>query len=178
LSFGIVALGESLGAPVEVTDGVLASYLDGADSRRSVRARGYRGFHRAADDEQLTDLAVRAAREALARASVAAADLDLVVVAIPDVAEYLCWDAAAAVQGRLGATRAEAVLINHACGGGVMAFDTVGGRLATHPRYEHALVVASNRVCEAYQNRMDSTSTVLSDGAAAAVVRRGGWPPR
>lgn len=172
VTFGIVALGESLGERVEITDRVIAAHVDSDETARTVRAWGYRGFHRAAEEVLLTDLAVQAAQQALTRASVAAADLDLVVVAIPDLAEYLCWDAAAAVQGRLGATHAEAVLVNHACGSGVMAFDTVAGRLATHPSYQQALIVAANRVCETYQNRMVSTTTVLSDGAAAAVLRR------
>ncbi|MFC4147941.1 3-oxoacyl-ACP synthase III family protein [Micromonospora mangrovi] len=170
MSFGIVAIGESLGEPVEVTDAVIAQY---AASEETVRSWGYRRFHRAEDGALLTDLAVRACEEALRASSVDAAEVDLVVLAIADFAEYLCWDAAAAVQGRIGAVNAEAMLINQACSSGTVAFDAVAGRFATHPDYRHALIVSANRVCDTYQNRMDSTTTVLSDGAAAALVRRG-----
>lgn len=171
--FGIVALADCVGARVDVTDAILAAYVRDEERRRAVRSWGYRSFHCAADDVMISDLAVDAAERALAQAGMDAAQLDLVVLAIPDLADYLCWDVAAAVQGRLGALGAEATLVNHACGSGVMAFDTVAGRFATHPEYTNALIVAANRVCTNYQNRMDSTTTVLSDGAAAAVLRRG-----
>jgi 3-oxoacyl-[acyl-carrier-protein] synthase-3 len=170
MSFGIVAIGESLGELVDVTDSVIKEYTA---SDETVRSWGYRHFHRAGDGALLTDLAVQACEEALKAASVDASEVDLVVLAIADFAEYLCWDAAAAVQGRIGAVGAEAILVNQACCSGVMAFDTVAGRFATHENYQNALIVSSNRICDAYQNRMDSTTTVLSDGAVAALVRRG-----
>ena len=89
-----------------------------------------------------------------------------------DIAEYLYWDAAAATQARLGAHRAEAVLVNQACGAGVLALDAAAGKFATRPEYRTALVIAANRVCDAYWNRMESTTAVTSDGAAAAVLVR------
>ncbi len=162
MSYGIVAMGEALGEPVKITDDVIESYTANGEA---VRSWGYRSFHRAGDDTFLTDLAVEAAGQALDAAAADAADIDLVVVAIADFAEYLCWDAAAAVQGRIGARRAEAVLINQACSSGVIAFDIVAGRFATHPDYQNALIVASNRICETYQNRMKAMMNVLSDGA-------------
>jgi 3-oxoacyl-[acyl-carrier-protein] synthase III len=170
MSYGIVAMGAALGQPVQITDSVIKTYT--ADSE-AVRFRGYRSFHRAGDGTFLTDLAVQAAERALETASADPADIDLIVLAVADFSEYLCWDAAAALQGRIAAHRAEAVLVNQACCSGVMAFDTVAGRFATHPRYRNALIVAANRICETYQNRMESNTSVLSDGAAAALVRRG-----
>lgn len=173
MPFGIVAIREALGETVPLTDFAIRQYTSSEETLQAVRAWGYRNFHRAPDDVLLTDLAVQAAESALEAAAIAATDLDLVVFATADFAEYLCWDAAAAVQGRIGARGAEAVLVNHACCSGVMAFDTVGGRFATHPHYQKALIVASNRICDAYQNRMETSTSVLSDGAAAAVVQRG-----
>jgi 3-oxoacyl-[acyl-carrier-protein] synthase-3 len=94
------------------------------------------------------------------------------VLAISDLAEYLYWDPAAATQARLGAHNAEAVLVNQACSGGVASFDVVAGKLAAHAEYRTALVIGANRVCEAYWNRMEINTSIFSDGAAAAVVRR------
>jgi 3-oxoacyl-[acyl-carrier-protein] synthase-3 len=170
MSYGIVATGEALGEPVKITDEVIESYTTDSEA---IRSWGYRSFHRAKDGTYLTDLAVRAAEQALDSASADAADIDLIVLAITDFSEYLCWDAAAALQGRIGARRAEAVLANQACCSGVIAFDTVAGRFATHPDYRNALIVAANQICDTYQNRMGSSTSVLSDGAAAALVRRG-----
>ncbi|AUH44421.1 3-oxoacyl-ACP synthase III family protein [Streptomyces sp. CMB-StM0423] len=170
MSYGIVAIGESLGESVEVTDAEIEKYTT---SHETVRSWGYRRFRRADDGVLLTDLAVQACEQALKEAAVDAAEVDLVVLAIADFAEYLCWDAAAAVQGRIGAVNAEAILVNQACCSGVMAFDTAAGRFATHENYHHALIVASNRICDTYQNRMETSTSVLSDGAVAALVRRG-----
>ncbi len=109
----------------------------------------------------------------MAAAGVAPDQVDLVVLAMADVPEYLYWDAAAATQAKIGALSAEAVLVNQACSSGVAAFDVVAGKFSTHPDYRVALLVAANRVPEAYWNRMDSSTAITSDGAAAAVLVRG-----
>lgn len=169
ISFGICGFGHVLGEPVDVAHAA-PSYTADVDR---VAGWEYRRFRRAADDVGLTDLAVAAGERALAAAGVAADELDLVVLATSDIAEHLYWDAAAATQARLGARRAQAILLNQACGGGVASFDIVAGKLATHPDYETALIVGANRVCETYWNRMEINTSIFSDGAAAAVLRRG-----
>lgn len=168
VAFGICGFGHELGEPVDVAQAA-AHYTDDLDR---VAGWEYRRFRRSAPDVGLTDLAVQAGERALADAGVDAGELDLVVLATSDIAEYLYWDPAAATQARLGATRAEAILVNQACGGGVASFDLVAGRFATHPDYRTALIVGANRVCEAYWNRMEINTSIFSDGAAAAVVRR------
>lgn len=165
---GVAALAHVLGEPVDVA-AAAAAYTKDLDRLRSWE---YRTFHRAGPGVGVTDLAVVAGGTALDRAGLTAADVDLVVLALPDLAEYLYWDPAAHTQARLGAHRAEAVLLNQACGGGVAAFDTVAGRFATHPGYRTALVIGANRVCEPYWNRMEVNTSVFSDGAAAAVLVR------
>jgi len=167
--FGVLALGHVLGDPVEVAQAA-PRYTTDLDR---VASWEYRRFHRADDGVGLTDLAVEAGRRALANAGVDAAEVDLVVLAISDISEYLYWDPSAATQARLGAVRAEALLLNQACGGGVAGFDAVAGKFATHPDYRTALLVGANRVCEPYWNRMEINTSVFSDGAAAAVIRRG-----
>jgi 3-oxoacyl-[acyl-carrier-protein] synthase-3 len=168
MSFGLVSFGEALGEPAEVAD-VVAEYTD--DVNR-VLGYGYERVHRCAPEVGLTDLAVRAGTRALTAAGVAAADVDLVVLAVTDLVEYLYWDAAADLAHRLGAVDAEAVLLTQACTTGVVSLDTVAGRFATHPGYRTALVVAANRTCETYWNRMDVQPMVFSDGAVGAVARR------
>lgn len=169
LSFGILGFGHVLGDPVDVAEAA-PEYT--ADLTR-VAGWEYRRFHRAPDGVGLTDLAVEAGERALAAAGVEAADVDLLVLAISDLAEYLYWDPAALTQARLGARRAEALLLSQACGGGVASFDAVAGKLASHPDYQTALVIGANRVCEPYWNRMEINTSIYSDGAAAAVLRRG-----
>ncbi len=164
-----MSFGSALGEPLAVADAA-PQYTE--DTER-IQAYGYRAIHRAPPDVGLTDLAADAARAALAEAGTEAADLDLIVLAITDIPEYLYWDAAASLQARLGAHRAEAVLLTQGCAGGVTCFDLLAGRFATHPDYRRALIVGANRTCDAYWNRMHTNALLFSDGAGAAVARRG-----
>jgi 3-oxoacyl-[acyl-carrier-protein] synthase-3 len=173
-TFGITSFGHALGEQYDVAEQAPHYTAD----LKKIRAWGYRGFHRADDATGLTDLAVRAGQAALEASGVAPADVDLVVLAIADIAEHLYWDPAAATQARLGAHNAEALLLNQACGAGVMAFDAAAGKLASHPDYTRVLIIAANRVCEAYWNRMEANTCVSSDGAAAALAVRGHRPLR
>ncbi|MEU9095156.1 3-oxoacyl-ACP synthase III family protein [Streptomyces sp. NPDC087901] len=169
MTFGIVAVDWALGDSLPVAEAAPAY----TDRLRQVAGWGYRTFHRATDGTGLTDLATEAGQRALDRAGVTAADIDLVVLAMADIPEYLYWDAAASTQARLGAFSAEACLVNQACSSGVVAFDLVAGKFATHPEYRKALLISAHKVCEPYWNRMESGTAVTSDGAAAAVLVRG-----
>ena len=164
-----MAFGSELGEPVPV-DSVLDQYTE--DIER-VRGYGYRVVHRCPPGVGVTDLALGAARRALDAADVDPLELDLIVLALTDLAEYLYWDPAASLQHRLGAHRAEAVLITQACTAGLAGLDLIAGKFATHPGYRSALLVGGSRVCEPYWNRMATQSMVFSDGATAAVARRG-----
>jgi len=157
MSFGLTMFGHATAA---------SATIDGP-------ARGYRSYHCAAPEVGITDLAVAAGEDAMKNAQVDPGDVDFLVLAIADLPEYLYWDAAASVQARLCAHRAETMLVSQGCGGGVLAFDVVAGKFATHPDYGTALLIAANRVCEQYWDRWESTTSVNSDGAAAAVAVRG-----
>lgn len=168
MTFGIVSFGYALGEPVDIGTAVRAY----SEDVERILGYGYRTLHRAADGEGVTDLGVRAAREALAKAGVGAEEIDLIVFAPTDVPEHLYWDPSASLQWRLGAHRAQALLLNQACTAGLAGLDIIAGRFATQPECRTALLVAGNRTCEAYWNRVATQSMVFSDGAAAAVLRR------
>ena len=169
MSYGLMSFGVALGAAVPVEE-VIGEYTE---DRERILGYGVRTIHRAAPGVGVTDLAVKAGLQALASAAIGPAEIDLLVFATTDLTEHLYWDAAASLAHRLGACRAEAVLLTQACTTGVAALDTVAGKFATHPGYQTALVVAANRTCEAYWNRMDTQPVIFSDGAVATVARRG-----
>lgn len=169
MDFGLVSFGSVLGTPVAV-DAVVGAYTD--DIER-VRDYGYRTIHRSPAGVGVTDLAAEAAQRALDAAGLDPLDLDLVVLGITDIAEYLYWDPAASLQHRLGAYNAEAILLTQACTAGLAGLDLIAGKFASHPGYQTAVLVGANRTCEAYWNRMATQSLVFSDGAAAAIARRG-----
>jgi 3-oxoacyl-[acyl-carrier-protein] synthase-3 len=168
MSYGLMAFGTALGVPAAV-EAVVGDYTEHIER---VRAYGYRTVHRSAPDVGVTDLAHQAASQALAAAGVSPDEVDLLVLAITDIAEYLYWDPVARLQSRLGTRRAETLLVTQACTAGVLGLDLIAGRFATRPELGTALLVAGNRSCEAYWNRMKTQSMVFSDGAAAAVIRR------
>ncbi|GAA2658106.1 3-oxoacyl-ACP synthase III family protein [Streptomyces lunalinharesii] len=167
MDYGLTAFGVATGEEVAVRD-VVTEYTEDVER---VLGYGYDRVHRALPEVSVTDLAVEAGARALE--NVPLRDVDLVVLALTDLADYLYWDAAARVQRALGLSRAEAVLVDQGCIGGVTALDTVAGRFATHPDYDVALVIGANRTVEAYWNRLDTHSLLFSDGAVAAVAVRG-----
>lgn len=169
MDYGLVAFGSVLGDP-EPVEAVVSAYTE--DIER-IHGYGYRTIHRSPPEVGVTDLAADAARKALDAAGLDPGELDLIVLGITDIAEYLYWDPAASLQHRLGAYNAEAILITQACTASLAGLDLIAGRFASHPGYQNALIVGANRTCEAYWNRMDTQSMVFSDGAAAAVARRG-----
>jgi 3-oxoacyl-[acyl-carrier-protein] synthase-3 len=125
--------------------------------------------HWCADDESTADLAEKAALQALERAGVAAADLDLIIVAT-DTPEYISPSTAAVLQYRLGATGAGTFDLNTACAGFVTALDTASKYIQADPQYQRVLVVGAYAMSK-YLNKADKkTVTLFADGAGAVVL--------
>lgn len=167
--FGVLALAHALGEPRDVA-ATVADYVDDPDR---VLLWGYRTYHRSPEDTSASDLAARAAEKSLAQAGVDPRDLDLVVVADSGVPGHLMWDTSTAVARAIGATESPTLLLNQGCASGVTAFQNIAGTFATREDMGTVLLVAVNRVSEAHTNRMRSNTLLSSDGAAAAVLRRG-----
>lgn len=167
-SYGIAGIGCTLGDRYSVDDVVL-NYTQNTER---VKAWGYKYVHLASPEKSQTELAVLAAKEALQKAGVQAEDLDAIILSISDIPEYLYWDPGAELQRRLGAMKAEVLLITQACTGGLASFDIMAGKYALHPNYQNGLIVMANKCCETYRNRATYNASFRSDGAVAAVVKR------
>jgi 3-oxoacyl-[acyl-carrier-protein] synthase-3 len=167
--FGIAGFGYAFGADQDVKT-TAGSYV--SDPERIVRW-GYHTFHRAEDGVTPTELAADAARDALARVGMDPADVDLVAVATSEMPEYPYWDSSAAVARRLKIRERQTLLLNEGCASGVTGLGVVAGQFAVQPDLNTVLFVAVNRVSEFHRNRMNVNNAVHSDGAVAAVLRRG-----
>ncbi len=167
--FGITGFGYSFGVDQNVAE-VAGTYVP--DPERIVRW-GYRTFHRAPDDITTTDLAARAAQDALARTGMVTDDIDLLVLATSEHPEYPHWDGSAALGRALEMENRQTLLLNEGCASGVTGLGIVAGVLAVQPEINTVLFVAVNRVSEFHRNRMTVNNAVHSDGAVAAVLRRG-----
>jgi 3-oxoacyl-[acyl-carrier-protein] synthase III len=128
---------------------------------------GVSSRHEAADDEDVPAMAVRASQVALERASVAAEELDFLILVNWSERRYVP-DIAPRVQELLGARKAFAFDVGCACAGFVYALSIAHGYLQ-NPRFQRGLVVASD-----YSRRRvrpgSRASLLFGDGAAAAVV--------
>lgn len=169
VEFGIAGFGYAFGEDQSIEE-VAGSYVN--DPERVVRW-GYRTFHRAADGVSAVDLAADAARNVLANTGTSTEEVDLVVLVTSEMPGYHYWDSSAALARELKIEQKQTLLLNEGCASGVTGLGIVAGLLAIQPELETVLFVAVNRVSEYHRNRMTVNSSVHSDGAVAALLRRG-----
>jgi 3-oxoacyl-[acyl-carrier-protein] synthase-3 len=137
--------------------------------------------HIMADDETTSDMITAAARQALARAGVSAADLDLIMVAT-DTPDYLSPATASAVQAKLGAANAGTYDVNCACAAWVTALDMAARYVATgygrgDPAQTCYILVAGGYGMTKFIDWTDKyTCTLFADGAGVALVGAGDRP--
>jgi 3-oxoacyl-[acyl-carrier-protein] synthase-3 len=114
-----------------------------------------------------SDLAIRAAREALRRRGLDAGDLDLIVVAT--VTPDMVFPATAClIQEGLGARRAWGFDVSAACSGFLYAL-TVGAQFIETGRHRRVMVVGAD-VMTAILDYQDRATCVLFGDAAGAVI--------
>lgn len=151
-----------------VTNADLEKLVDTTDEWIRTRT-GIRERRVAADDQATSDLAVEAARKALAEARLDPADLDLIIVAT--VTPDMPFPATAClVQNRLGATRAAALDLETACSGFVYALAT-GAQFIQAGLYENVLVIGAETLSKIVDWTDRRTCVLLGDGAGAVVLQ-------
>jgi 3-oxoacyl-[acyl-carrier-protein] synthase-3 len=136
---------------------------------------GIRERHVMRDDETTSDMIMAASRQALERAGLAAADLDLVIVAT-DTPDYISPATASAVQAKLDAVNAGAYDINCACAAWATGLDMAARYIATDADYHHILVAGGYGMTKFIDWTDKYTCTLFADGAAAVIVSAGDKP--
>jgi len=129
---------------------------------------GIRERRHAEADESLTGIAAEAGRQALERAGVAAAELDLVVVGTLTGDERMP-NAAARVAHELGASAAGAIEANSACTGFLTALSVAAAQVEAG-RAERVLVVGAELLSRILDHDSKQTAMLFADGAGAAVL--------
>ena len=153
-----------------VTNDDLARIVDTSDEWIQERT-GIRQRHKAADDQPTSDLAVEAARQALAAAGREAADLDLIIVATttPD----LTFPAVATiVQRKLGAPVGAAFDVQAVCSGFVYALSVADGFVA-RGLSKCALVIGAEEMTKLMDWTDRGTCVLFGDGAGAVILEPG-----
>lgn len=152
-----------------LTNAELAKMVDTSDEW-IVQRTGIRERHIAAKEEKTSDLAINAAKAALANAGMSADDIDLVVVATstPD----LTFPATATtVQAALGITRGAAFDLQAVCSGFVYAMSTADKYLVSGD-FTRALVIGAETFSRILDWEDRTTCVLFGDGAGAVVLER------
>ena len=154
-----------------LTNAELAQMVDTSDewilSRTGIKERRI-----AAADEFTSHMATHAARRALEQAGLAAADLELIIVATitPDTPTpaTACY-----VQQSLGASRAVAFDISAACSGFLYAMK-IAKRLIASGAFKNAIIIGAEKLSSITNWEDRDTCVLFGDGAGAAVLRVAG----
>lgn len=150
-----------------VTSATIAERL-GVGEEWILTRTGVRERRVAGEGESVTSLATAAGRQALERAGVEAATLDLVVVATA-AADDLSPNAAPLVASELGATRAGAFDVGAACNGFLTGLALARGQVeAGHA--ERVLVIGAEVLSRLLDPIDRATAALFADGAGAALV--------
>ena len=162
----ILSLGEHQPARV-VTNAELAARMDTSDEW--IRSRvGIASRRIAGPDESVVDMAAAAGGKALAASGLAAADVDLVIVATCTMPSPIPA-AAAEVASRLGIPAPGAYDLNAACAGFVYGMSAAASAV-TSGAATNVLLIGAEKLSDWVDQDDRSTSIIFADGAGAAVV--------
>ncbi len=166
LSVGIEGLGFYLPAKI-LTNADLEKRVKTSDEWIRTRT-GISQRRIAAEGENTSDLAVKAAQGALQQAGLKPTDLDLILVATmtPDMP---CPATSCIVQSKLGAPQAAATDVAAACSGFLYGL-VIGQQFIASGTYRHVLVVGAEVLSRVVDWTDRSTCVLFGDGAGAAVL--------
>ena len=150
-----------------LTNAELSRMVDTSDEWIAQRT-GIRERHIAAEGETTSDLAIAAARAALAAAGVDAQSIDLIVLAT-STPDNTFPASAVTVQAGLGITHGAAFDLQAVCSGFVFALATADGLLKTGA-FKRALVIGSETFSRILDWTDRTTCVLFGDGAGAVVL--------
>lgn len=165
---GIIGVGEYLPKKV-LTNADLEKMVDTSDEWIMTRT-GIKERRLAAKEEAASDLAAKAARQALEHAKLKPEEVDIIITATV-TADMLFPSVSCFVQNELGAKNAACLDVAAACAGFVYAL-SVGQQFISTGVYKNALIIGSE-VLSRFTDWTDrSTCVLFGDGAAAAVLAK------
>src|SRR5690606_13920352 len=136
---------------------------------------GIKERHVMAPDETTSDLCAHAARQALRRAGVDAAQVNLLIVAT-DTPDYISPATANVVQHKIGAVNAGVFDVNSACSGWVSALDSAARHIMTDDELQYVLVIGAYGMSRFVDYTDHYTCTLFADGAGAVLLGAGDQP--
>lgn len=172
----IVATGSYL-PEIEVSNEALRTRFNGSAPEfvdKMEASSGIRTRWHAPADWAASDLALRAAQQALQRAGRSAADLDLIILGT-DSPDYITPATSVVLQSKLGAKNAGTFDVGCACASFPTALSTAAGLMASNPGLKTVLVVGVYMMHK-LARQDDPMIFFYGDGAGAAILEQTGQP--
>ena len=162
---------------IEVTNDMLRErfnvsapeFVDKMEASSAIRTRWY-----APADWATSDLAQRAAEQALARAGRTADEVDLIILGT-DSPDYITPATSVVLQAKLGAKNAGTFDVGCACASFPTAISSAAGLMATNPALKSVLVVGVYMMHKLADPK-DPMVFFYGDGAGAAILERSEEP--
>jgi 3-oxoacyl-[acyl-carrier-protein] synthase-3 len=142
----------------------LAEVVDKFEASSNIKMR-----RRAADDWATSDLAVAAAKDALADAGIHPEELDMILLGT-DSPDYITPATSVVVQHKLGAINAGTFDIGCACASFPTGLVQAAGMLSTNGHMKYILVIGAYLMRKLADTTTDIMTFFYSDGAGAAVL--------
>lgn len=163
----ITAVGAYLPSKI-LTNADLEKLVDTTDEWITSRT-GIKERRIAAPDEATSDLASKAALDAIRKAGITADQIDLIIVATvtPDMPFP---STACLVQQKIGATRAAAFDIEAACSGFIYGLE-IGQQFIMSRTYDTVLVIGAEKLSSIVDWQDRNTCVLFGDGAGAAILQ-------
>ena len=150
-------------------NGNAREFVDKMEASSGITTRWY-----APADWSASDLALRAAKQALDRAGKSPEDIDLIILGT-DSPDYITPATSVVLQGKLGAKNAGTFDVACACASFPTAISNGAGLMATNPGLKTVLVVAVYQMHKLAKED-DPMIFFYGDGAGAAVLERSEEP--
>lgn len=133
-----------------------------------VERTGIKNRHIAAEDEMTSDLAAKAAKNALKDAKIEAEDIDLIIVATT-TPDNTFPATAVTVQSKLGINECAAFDVQAVCSGFIYALTTADALLKSE-NHKKALVIGAETMSRIVDWKDRGTCILFGDGAGAVVL--------
>ncbi|MCK4258984.1 MAG: hypothetical protein KAX49_08405 [Halanaerobiales bacterium] len=130
--------------------------------------------HVAADDEFQTDMAIKAAKDAMENGNVDPEEIDLIIYSYISWPEHFIYADYAKIQHEIGAKNAAAFRLEQSCNAQLMALEYGCAKILSDPNVNTVLLVSAEMWKEPLVNRWTcSDGMFLGDGASAVILRKG-----
>ncbi len=166
MNAGIIGIGKYVPEKA-VSNFDLEKMMDTSDEWIRTRT-GIEERHFAADDQETSDLAVAAAKEAIAKAGITPEEIGLILVATVTQDQNFP-SVACMVQEQIGAVNAAAMDQAAACAGFIYSLVTAKQFVESNA-YKYVLVVGAEKLSKVLDWEDRNTAVLFGDGASAAIV--------